>query len=60
MVSAYVAHNPNSPVKGLVLVGLRNNGPDPLNGLINLKKVHLPVLDIWGADSKNDQQAAGH
>lgn len=54
MASAFVAANPQSPVAGLIVAGCRNNGGKPLSCKRYLKKVSIPVLDIWGDGSEND------
>jgi len=58
MSSAYLADNPNLPVRGLIVAGIRHDGGVPMNGRLNLERVSLPVLDIWGADGGVDGRYA--
>lgn len=58
MMSAYVATHPNAPIAGLIVAGCRNNGGEPLACDLNLKKVKVPVLDIWGGASVKDVDSA--
>lgn len=58
MASAFVAENQNSDLAGLVVAGCRNNGGYPLACDQSLKKVDLPVLDIWGGKNGKDSKAA--
>jgi pimeloyl-ACP methyl ester carboxylesterase len=49
---AYVAKHPQTPVKGIVAIGLSTfpGGPDTMQPAIMLKSVRIPVLDIYGAN----------
>jgi len=58
MASAFLAENPEQPVQGLIVAGCRNNGGNPFDCKNNLRKLHLPVLDIWGGAESKDNQAA--
>lgn len=58
MASAFVADNPGAPIAGLIVAGCRNSGPRPLDCRQNLRKVRIPVLDIWGGDSWKDNDSA--
>ncbi len=58
MACAFVAKHPDSGLSGLIVAGCRNNGGDPLGCDQNLKKVDLPVLDIWGGKNGKDSRAA--
>jgi pimeloyl-ACP methyl ester carboxylesterase len=58
MASAFVASNPGASVAGLIVAGCRNSGPRPLDCRQNLRKVRIPVLDIWGGDSWKDNDSA--
>jgi dienelactone hydrolase len=58
MASAFVANHPDIHLHGLVVIGLRNNGNRPLNGLQNLKRVAIPVLDLYGMSDNSDRQSA--
>jgi pimeloyl-ACP methyl ester carboxylesterase len=58
MSSAFLADNPDAPVRGLIVAGIRHDGGVPMNGRVNLERVALPVLDIWGEGSKVDSRYA--
>jgi len=58
MASAFLAENPDQPIKGLIVAGCRNNGGKPFNCKQNLQNVHSPVLDIWGGAENKDNNAA--
>lgn len=58
MASAFVAQAPNHGLSGLIVLGCRNNGGQPLACDANLENVTLPVLDIWGGNSDKDANAA--
>ena len=57
MSSAYLANQPDHPIKGLIIVGCRNNGGHPLSCSDSLMDVDIPVLDIWGDESDKDVYA---
>ncbi len=54
MTSAYLASHPDSGVVGFIGVGLLAGGEVPLNTNLNLRKVAIPVLDIY---AENDRDA---
>lgn len=54
MTSAFLANHPNSGVTGFIGVGLWAGGEEPLNSNLNLKKVKIPVLDVY---AENDRDA---
>ena len=58
MASAFVSENPDIGLKGLIVVGCRNNGSEPLSCMQNLQNVNIPVLDIWGGKNSKDSDAA--
>lgn len=58
MSSAFLADNPDAPVRGLIVAGIRHDGGMPMNGRLNLERVALPVLDIWGDDGGVDGRYA--
>jgi len=58
MASAFVAEQPHSPINGLIVAAIRNNGDYPLDGKQNLERVSIPVLDIWGGGDSKDYDAA--
>ena len=39
MASAFIAENPDAPIQGLIVAGIRNNGGYPLDGMQNLKHI---------------------
>ncbi|MBS1235892.1 MAG: phospholipase, partial [Proteobacteria bacterium] len=53
---AYVAKHPQAPVTGIVAIGLTTfpNGPDTMQPALMLKSVHVPVLDIYGANDLHE------
>lgn len=53
MTTAYLAENPDSGVTGFIGVGLLAGGEVPLNSNLNLKKVKVPVLDIYAEDDRD-------
>ena len=48
MATSFVANNPTAPIAGFIGVGIRNDGPGPLDSNANLRRVELPVLDVYG------------
>jgi len=57
MTTGFLAQKPDSEVIGYVGVGLLGGGQEPLNTNLNLKKVKVPVIDIY-ADSDADAKSA--
>ena len=57
MTTGFLAQNPDSGVIGYIGVGLLGGGQEPLNTNLNLKKIKLPVIDIY-ADSGLDAKSA--
>ena len=53
---AYTAKHPQAPVAGIVAIGLStfSGGSDYMQPAIMLKSVHLPVLDIYGANDLHE------
>lgn len=58
MAGAFLAHNVNQPINGLIIAGCRNNGGGDLNCLHNIENLQLPILDIWGGGERKDASAA--
>jgi len=54
MTSAFLANHPDSGIAGYIGVGLWAGGEEPLNTNLNLRKVKIPVLDVY---AENDQDA---
>lgn len=57
MAAAYVANKNNPAINGLVIIGCRNNGGDPLDCAENVSSIKIPVLDLWGNGSRKDERA---
>jgi predicted esterase len=57
MTTAFLANNPDSGVKGFIGVGLVAGGEDPLNTNLNLRRVKIPVLDIYAENDKDAMYA---
>ena len=57
MTTGFLAQNPDSEIIGYIGVGLLGGGQEPLNTNLNLKKIKLPVIDIY-ADSGSDAKSA--
>ena len=53
---AYVAKHPQTPVTGIVAIGLSTYpvGPDTMQPALMLKSVRVPVLDIYGANDLHE------
>ena len=50
-------NNPTAPVVGFIGVGLTAGGKEPVNTNLNLRKVKIPVVDVYG-DNEMDAKAA--
>lgn len=50
MATACLAGSPELVVDGFVGVGMLNNNGVPFSCFLNLQKISIPVLDIWGED----------
>ena len=57
MTSAFLANNPGAQVAGFIGVGLLAGGKEPLNTNLNLRKVKIPVIDVY-AENDRDAKAA--
>jgi pimeloyl-ACP methyl ester carboxylesterase len=57
MTSAYLANNPDSPVVGFIGVGLLAGGKEPLNTNLNLRKVKVPVIDVYAENDRDAKSA---
>jgi dienelactone hydrolase len=57
MTTAFLANNPEAGVVGYIGVGLWAGGQEPLNTNINLRKVKVPIIDVY-AESDRDAQFA--
>ena len=58
MTSGFLANQPDPSVVGFIGVGLSAGGKEPVNTNLNLRKVKVPVLDVYG-DNEMDAKAAG-
>ncbi|MBT3063661.1 MAG: alpha/beta hydrolase family protein [Candidatus Thiodiazotropha sp. (ex Lucina pensylvanica)] len=58
MSSAFVSKNPGHDLAGLIIIGCRNSGGDPLACDDNMRGIEIPVLDIWGGKDRKDPAAA--
>ena len=57
MTTGFLANNPTAPVVGFIGVGLTAGGKEPVNTNLNLRKVKIPVVDVYG-DNEMDAKAA--
>ena len=51
MTTAFLANNQNSGIAGYIGVGLLGGEGEPLNTNINLRKVKMPVLDVYAENA---------
>lgn len=58
MTTAFLADNPDAPVAGFIGVGLLAGGKEPLNTNLNLRKVKVPVIDVYAEDDRDAKAAA--
>ncbi|MDO8447273.1 MAG: dienelactone hydrolase family protein [Rhodoferax sp.] len=58
MTTAFLANNPDAGIVGYIGVGLVAGGPEPLNTNMNLRKVKVPVIDIYAENDTDAQFAA--
>lgn len=57
MTSGFLSENPDSGIVGFIGVGLLGGGASPLNTNVNLRKIKIPVIDIY-AENDNDARSA--
>ena len=51
MGAYYLSQNADPAVRGFVAIGIRGKAPDDrMNGELSLRKIKLPVLDIYGSE----------
>lgn len=48
MATAFLAEHPDSGIAGFIGVGIKNGGKYPLDSNSNLRKIKIPVLDVYG------------
>ena len=58
MMTAYLAKHPDQALAGYVSVSTSCGGPAPMDSNDNLKRVKVPVLDIYGTGSSSDVSCA--
>jgi len=56
MATAFLKEHPDSGIAGFIGVGIRNSGGGVLDSNSNLRKVEIPVLDVYG-DGGDGQDA---
>ena len=57
MTSAFLVNYPDAGVVGFIGVGLLAGGQEPVNTNLNLRKVRIPVIDVY-AEADRDAKAA--
>ncbi len=57
MTTGFLASHPDAPVVGYIGVGLLAGGKEPLNTNLNLRKVKVPVIDIYAEDDRDAKAA---
>ena len=58
MMTAYLAKHPGQVFAGYVSVSTSCGGPEPMDSNDNLRRVTVPVLDIYGTGSRPDLNCA--
>lgn len=58
MMTAYLASHPDLAVAGYVSVSTSCGGPEPMDSNVNLTRITVPVLDIYGTGSAPDVRCA--
>jgi len=57
MTTAFLASNPDAPVVGYIGVGLLAGGKEPLNTNLNLRKIKVPVIDVYAENDRDAKSA---
>jgi pimeloyl-ACP methyl ester carboxylesterase len=57
MTSAFLANHPDAPVIGFIGVGLLAGGKEPLNTNLNLRKIKIPVIDVYAENDRDAKSA---
>jgi predicted esterase len=58
MTSAFLAKQPHSAVVGFIGVGVLEGGGEPLDANQNIRRVHLPVIDLYADSTPLDLRSA--
>lgn len=58
MTTAFLAEQPHPAVVGFIGVGVLEGGGEPLDANRNLRRVHLPVLDVYADKTSLDLRSA--
>ena len=54
MASRYLATTPKSPIRAYVAISMVENKPEVMSNLASLKKIRLPLLDIYGSRDQDN------
>jgi pimeloyl-ACP methyl ester carboxylesterase len=57
MTSAFLASHPDAPIAGFIGVGLLAGGKEPLNTNLNLRKIQIPVIDVYAENDRDAESA---
>jgi predicted alpha/beta-hydrolase family hydrolase len=57
MTSAFLAKNQPASVVGFIGVGLLAGGKEPLNTNLNLRKIRVPVIDVYAENDRDAKSA---
>jgi predicted alpha/beta-hydrolase family hydrolase len=57
MTSAFLANHPDAPVVGFIGVGLLAGGKEPLNTNLNLRRIKVPVIDVFAENDRDAKSA---
>lgn len=57
MTTAFLANNADAPVVGFIGVGLLAGGKEPLNTNLNLRKIRIPVIDVYAENDRDAKSA---
>lgn len=58
MAAAFLDEYPNAAVDSLIMVGMRNGGEGILDPIPHLRRIHVPVLDIYSDRESRDLNSA--
>jgi pimeloyl-ACP methyl ester carboxylesterase len=57
MVTGYLANTPDASVVGLIGVGMLAGGKEPLNPNLSLRRIKIPVIDIYAENDRDARSA---